>query len=257
MILNLQTNAADVAALFQQMPTQFRGAAVETLNRTANAIKREEISVMASVLDRPTPFTLNGLFIDPARPTRLQAEVFFKDVYRSISGGSVTGSTGWHYLLPQVEGGGRRFKQLERALQLGGMLPAGWYVTPGRFMKLDSFGNMDRGQITQILSQLRVQLTAGYSRSLPAVRGNERKVIGALRRAGGRYFAVPPGRKGIAPGVYLREFIGNKAPMPVLKFVQRVSYSKRFPFYETAQAVVDRDLARNLDQALQALLPAR
>lgn len=255
MILNLQTNASEVAELFRQLPVQMRGAAVETFNRTANAIKREEIAVMSSVLDRPTPFTLNGLFIDPARPMRLQAEVFFKDVYRSISGsGSVTGSTGWHYLLPQVEGGGRRFKQLERALQLGGMLPAGWYVTPGRFMKLDSFGNMDRGQITQILSQLRVQLTAGYSRSLPAVKGNERKVIGALRRAGGRYFAVPPGRKGLAPGVYLREFIGNKAPMPVLKFVQRVSYSKRFPFYETAQAVVQRDLTRNFNEALQAAL---
>ena len=249
MHIKVTSNIAQAAKQIGRMGDSVRRAAVSAINSTAQAVKQAEVAEMRAVFDRPTPYTLNSLFIDPAKPQRLVAEVYFKDVYRTA-----TRTTGSHYLQPQVYGGQRRIKQLEKNLQLAGLLPAGWNVTPGRFMKLDAYGNMDRGQLTQILSQLRVQLTGGYSRGLPTVKGNERKVIGALRRAGGRYFGIPPGRPGIAPGVYLREFIGNKAPMPVLKFVRPSRYRKRFPFEQVAEVVVSQRLRTDFRDALRVAL---
>lgn len=251
MYIKVSSNIAEAAKRVGRMGQDVRRAAVSAINSTAQAVRQAEVAEMRAVFDRPTPYTLNSLFIDQARPQRLSAEVYFKDVYRSVSGNTVSG---YHYLQPQVYGGQRRLKQLEKNLQLAGLLPAGWNVTPGRFMKLDAYGNMDRGQITQILSQLRVQLTGGYSRSLPAVKGNERKVIGALRRAGGRYFGIAPGNRGLAPGVYLREFIGNRAPMPVLKFVRTSRYGKKYPFERVAEIVVSQRLRTDFRDALRVAL---
>ena len=232
-----------------RLAAQVNRATVSAINSTAQAIKQAELTEMRSVFDRPTPYTMNALRIAPARTDRLSAEVGFKTDIVSTGKGT-TGE--WHYLQPQVFGGGRRIKGLEYNLRAAGVLPAGWNVTPGAFARLDAYGNLNRGQITQILSQLRITLRAGSTRNLPIVSGNERRVIGALRRAGGRYFAIPPGRKGIKPGVYLRELIGSKAPMPVLKFVRASRYSQRFDFDRVAKGIAAQRLQADFDDALRA-----
>ena len=127
---------------------------------------------------------------------------------------------------------------------------AGMFVVPGADAQLDAYGNMSTGQIIQILSQLRITLTAGHTRNMPLpTKGNERKVINAQRKAGGRYFVIKPGTKGAKPGIYRREFIGNNIT-PIAMFVKAPSYSARFDFDAIAAGIANDRLQPNLERAI-------
>lgn len=219
-------------------------AVATALTRTALEIKSEEVDEMRRSLDRPTPYTLNALFTRPAKPERLEAEVFFKD----DRAGSGTPAT--KYLLPQVEGGKRSAKRFERALQLAGHLPSGWFVTPGEGARLDAYGNISKGQIIQVLSQLRITLTAGFTRNLSF---DPKKQRAAVKKAGGRFFVIKPGTKGAAPGVYIRD-LHQRTITPIFKFVQRAGYQKRFNFYAVANQVSEARLQQNIGLAIRQSL---
>jgi hypothetical protein len=92
---------------------------------------------------------------------------------------------------------------------------------------------MSRGQIIQILSQLRITMVAGHTRNMPL---DARKQISAQRKAGGRFFIVRPGGK-TKPGIYQREFMGRSVT-PVAIFVRRTTYRAKFRFYEVADRVI-------------------
>ena len=73
----------------------------------------------------------------------------------------------------------------------GGFSGPGMMAGPGA--KLDANGNMQRGQLQQILSQAGTELTAGHSRTLTtgrdrASKGKRRRAMG---KAGGQYVARP------------------------------------------------------------------
>ena len=221
-------------------------ALATALTRTAVAVRDAELAELRQVIDRPTPYTERSLFVRGATATRLEAQVWFKDE-RSGAGGAGTPAT--YYLGPQVDGGGRRLKRFEAALRAAGHLPSGWFVVPGKGAQIDGFGNMAKGQIMQILSQLRVQLTAGYDRAMSR---DARKQIAAQRRAGGRFFVMPPG-KSRAPGVYRREFMGRTVT-PVAMFVRGVQYRRRFDFDGVARRVIDQRLEGEVLRAVSETL---
>ena len=123
----------------------------------------------------------------------------------------------------------QRLKRAERVLQQTGYLPAGWVTVPGQGARLDASGNMSSGQLMQILSQLRAQTTAGYTRNM----AHGKRGIKAQERAGGRFFVIPPGGK-TQPGVYQREFMG-RGITPVLIFVRAATYSPRLGMERIAQ----------------------
>jgi hypothetical protein len=221
-----------VNALARDMNVEFsqrriNAAAATALTYTALDGKKAVEREMRAVLDRPNPYTMRQVRIESARADKLQAAVEWKDDY----GYTVP------YLLPQVEGGSRRAKRFEKALQAAGHLPQGWFAVPAPGARLDAFGNISRGQIIQILSQLRITLLAGTTRNLSF---DARKQINAQRRAGGRFFVIKPGAKKQA-GVYQREFYGRDVT-PVLFFVRSVRYRQRLDF----DGVVRREVAQRL-----------
>lgn len=225
---------------------RMQAAIATALTRTAMQVREQVRAKMSSVFDRPTPYTLNSLFVRTATADKLQASVWVKDDSATTKGGTAATK----YLLPQIDGGQRRAKRFERALQMAGALPQGWCVVPGPGAKLDSYGNVSNGQIIQILSQLRITLTAGHTRNMPLpTKGNERKVINAQRKAGGRYFVIKPGTKGAKPGIYRREFIGNNIT-PIAMFVRAPSYAARFDFDAIAAGIANERLQPNLDSAI-------
>ena len=217
-------------------------AAVATaLTRTAVEIRKAVLDEMPRAFDRPTPYTLGALYTKGATAQSLQAETYFKD----DRAGSGTPAT--KYLLPNVEGGARHTKRFERALQAVGALPAGWLTTPAAGARLDAYGNMVRGQIIQILSQLRITMTAGYTRNMAF---DARKQISAQRKASGRYFVIKPGGKSRAPpGIYIREWFIRDVT-PVLLFVRSAAYRPRLDFYGISQRVAAERLQPNVDRAI-------
>jgi hypothetical protein len=136
---------------------------------------------------------------------------------------------------------------------MSGFLPGGWVTVAGQGANLDGYGNISRGQLTQILSQLKINTTAGYDRAMKA----GKKGIAAQRRAGGRFFVVNPGKR-IQAGIYQREFYGKNIT-PVIIFTRQATYKPRFDFYgvaqKTSKAVLEKHLETSFAAAYENYIP--
>lgn len=225
MTYSYRLHMGDVRAQLAQSDRQLRFAGVLTATRVAQAVKGAQERAMPAVLDRPTAYTLRSLFMRKATVVEPVAEVWFKDE-RAASRQAIPAAT---YLAPQVYGGARRVKRFERVLQLAGHMPNGYQCVPGGGCKRDASGNPSRGQLIQILSQLRITLTAGHTRNMPF---EARGQIAAQRRAGGRYFVAKAGNK-LSPGIYIRDFMGRSI-LPVFLFKKATAYRLRYDFTSIA-----------------------
>lgn len=237
-------------------------AMATALTRTALAVRDAEQAEMRDSFDRPTPFTLNSLFVKPATALVLQADVFLKD---NVSGSRPASS----WLQWQIGGGLRTLKAFERLLISGGYMRADDRAVPGRAARLDSYGNLSKGQIVQILGQLRLDSSTGSTRSLPRVQADDNaktkrdklnRIRRSLGRAGGRYVALPNGTRTLLPGIYLNEgrdfgakigYGASRRLRPVLIFVSKAEYEpERFDFYGVSRRVVERTLQAQLERAI-------
>ncbi len=237
----------------EQIERQRRFAVAVALTRTAQDVAGAELEEIARAFDRPTPYTMGALRVQPATKDKLEAVVMLKD----DSYVSKAGIAPAKYLLPQIEGGSGHLKRFERVLQMAGWMPAGWRAVPGRFARLDAYGNVSRGQIIQILSQLRLTTTAGYDRNISL---DPKKRRAAFKRAGGQYFALPKGRGKLLPGIYQARDTawGRAAPRPVFIFVRGVLFRERFAFAEVAERTARERFPIRFDEALaMALRTAR
>lgn len=255
MRITLTSNIDEVRKQFAEFSDRrFNAAMATALTRTAVQVRDAVQAEMPRVLDRPTPYTTRQLRYVPAKADRLAAAVGFNVVnvtdergatiaFRDLGPGETPAGK---YLTPQIEGGSRRLKRLEVALRAAGALPDGWLTVPGEGARLDAYGNVSRGQVVQVLSQLRIQLVAGSSRNMSF---DARKQITAQRKAGGRFFVVKPGEGKLQPGIYQREFIGRNIT-PVFIFVRGASYKRRFDFDGLSRRVADATLPQEIDRAL-------
>lgn len=230
-------------------------AAVTAITRTALLVKKAEQAEMRDVFDRPTPFTLGAVFVQPAKLERPYAVV-----------GIANDSAGYRppsaWLRWQVRGGLRRETAFEKLLVREGAMRSGDRMVPGKAARMDQFGNISRGQLVQILSQLRIESSSGSTRSLPRYafgdtkRERNRKagvIRRAYRRAGGMFVAFPNGRGKLLPGIYqIRQTgFGNADPRPVLIFVSKAQYEPRFDFDYVARRTVGLELRGQFAIALR------
>lgn len=219
------------------------GAAI-ALTATAKLAQAAEVQEMRDVFDRPTPFTLNSVFIVPATQDKLEAEVYIKDE-------AYKGRSAREYLLPEIEGGVRVEKRSEFILRSQGILPAGMNAVPGKAARMNQYGNMQPGQMQQILSALRVSETVlGHTSDRPRDKKRQRK--GAPQ-----YFIARRGAihtRHLHPGIWLRDGTGVH---PVLMFVRRATYSKRLDFNGVAERVADENLGRLLEIELAKTIRRR
>ncbi|MFA5941374.1 MAG: hypothetical protein WC809_18635 [Sinimarinibacterium sp.] len=224
---------AGIRALKSQ-EKQVRFGSARALTAVAVLIKAAEKHEMSDVFDRPTPFTLNSLFLRAATPGNQMAQVWLKD---DDSGNKYAGN----YLLPQIEGGNRLPKRFERALQAVGVLPAGFVAVPGSAAKLDAYGNMDRGQIVQILSYFRAFKTEGFTANITDKK-KAKLARGTKKKQGYAYFAGRPGDGKLPLGIWQRiHFARGSALKPLLIFVDGTLYEKRFDFYYVAERTFEKE----------------
>lgn len=244
-----------VAAMKEFSERRLNAALATALTRTAVQVRESVKAGMLQAFDKPTPYTMGQVKYVGATADKLMSVVGFgvvaiQDVYGRVVRYQDIGRSNTpagNYLQPHIDASKRHTKRYEVALQAIGALPAGWATVPGAGASLDGYGNVKVGQIIQILSQLRITMTAGHDRNMSF---DARKQINAQRKAGGRFFVVAPGGKGgMQPGIYQREFFGRNVT-PVLVFVPKVSYSKRFDFYGLGDRVAAERLPINVRQAV-------
>jgi hypothetical protein len=216
MRLNVQTNFPAITQQLQAIGNQLPYVSAVALTRTAKDVQPAIKARMLKVFDRPVNYTLNGMFIKPATKTSLESAVWLKD--KPGAGTPVD-----RYLGPQIQGGVRGQKGMESALVAAGFMRRGHFAVPASGAQIDANGNMRRGQIVQMLAELKVAQRTG----------REGRVSRRVVRQGTTWFALPVAYRGLAAGVYFKRKSGRgTTTVPVLIFVDRARYRPRLPFEE-------------------------
>lgn len=238
MRIGIQTNFPEVATRLRDLGRQAPFVAAVTLTRSVQDAQTSVKAEMQRAFDRPTTYALNGTLVKPAKKTNLEARLWVKD---SPFG---KGTPADRFLLPQINGGDRGQKGMEKLLQRSGLMPSGWFAVPAAGAQLDGNGNVKRSQIVQILSQLKLQRGAGFeSRATGSARSNR-----TIARQGVTYFALAKKYRGLAPGIYLkRKFAHGSAVKPVFVFVKAVQYRPRLRFFEVGLATANAQFPRHFE----------
>ncbi|CAG2129195.1 hypothetical protein [Cupriavidus numazuensis] len=254
---------AVIGAMRDQLGRQLPYALRVALNETAKQAKQRLVDEMARRFDRPTPYTLNSIWIAYATKDRLEAKVWVKDE-------AGKGTPAERYLGPEVIGGQRRQKRYERALQAAGVLPSGMYTVTGQAAQLDAFGNLSRGQIVQLLSYFRAFGEQGYRANMTDKRRTN--LLKGKPKQGVRgfsYFALARQEGKLPPGIYQRmaystaesgriAHLQRGGAKPVLLFVRQPAYRPIFPFFDLVRETVDANLVPNFQaSAAHAMATAR
>ncbi|MEB2647600.1 hypothetical protein SOP86_18330 [Pseudomonas canadensis] len=195
-----------------------------TATLLAQRVKKDTITVMQKRLDRPTPTTLNSLFVKMATKARA-AEVYFKDSWAS----GIPADT---YLQQAVSGGLRPHKRFEKSLIARGIMRSGQFAVPTTAF-MNQYGNVSRGIMMKILSGLgAAESTRGYQANAS---GSARS-----RRKGNahRFFS---GDVDGTQGVWERKSMGmGDAVRPVFIFSDSAPrYRTIFPFFKIGQNIVN------------------
>lgn len=258
MLIDVRHNLPEVKAVLQGQQRQIPFALSVGINWTAQAVRDDEQKEMRAVFDRPTDYTLRSLYLKPSTKTNLKATVWVKDTDRPF-----------HYLLPQIHGGDRPQKRMEYMLTRAGFMRRDERAVPGSGARLDAFGNVSRGQIQQVVSQLRAFYLAGAGQNASASKRSRAKRLseayfvstGAGTHPTGGHSWIN-GRKAqhLPRGIWVRRSFGTLGTSikPVFLFVPRATYRPRFRFFEVAEATIARVLPGNLRRAAEyALQTAR
>ena len=231
-------------------PGQVNFALSKALNKTAEQAKSEIQTQMKRLFDRPTPFAINSLRIKYATKAKPTVEIAFKDINSALSAKTM--------IEPHVDGGKRVFKGMEARLRGIGILPTGWFAVPGAGANLDVFGNMSKGQISQMLNVLGTYTEGGYNKANDKTRSRLAKGNAKKNVYGFVYWVNPVSSKRVRhllPGVYQRVKTGFGSSLkPILIFVSKVSYRQRLDFYGITGRVVSRDLSGNFSEAFEVVL---
>lgn len=240
------------------------------LTETAVSLKEYLRKEIVNRFHRPTRWTTNSLFTKTASASNLNAHVWFKDPERVSQKES--------YLMPQVQGGPRELKPYEHALRGFGVLPPGYYTVPGAGIKLDRYGNIPRGTLTQILTGVRALRGMSDTKFLNRKTGQMEEGAYTLRKkTTANFFVLKKKHGGLEPGIWERvpegravyngpiamekgktkgdhyyagvgrrtsSLILARGVRPILMFVKSPRYSVRLPFYDLAQRYVDAEFPK-------------
>ncbi|MFC6838614.1 hypothetical protein [Xanthomonas theicola] len=215
-------------------------AVMQACNATAFEIRETWKRTAPRVFDRPAPLTVNAAMYRKATKDKLFAEIFLRDE-------TFKGTPPSKYLLPEVQGGGRRQKGLEVLLQAKGLMPRGHFAVIGRGATPDQYGNVRGGQITAILSQLKAQRDDYQNQSSGSVRRRASR-----RKRGGKYFVLTKQRGRLKPGIYERIDTGfGSAVRSIFFFTARATYKPRYDIFGLAQRTWDKLMPFYLDRELE------
>ncbi|MCV6612006.1 MAG: hypothetical protein OIF55_14615 [Amphritea sp.] len=192
------------------------------------AIQRE----ISEVFEDPTPWARRSVYVQKATPGKPVAHIGL-----AKGGGRVNAS--WEYLAglftPHIEGGQRKFKRSEGLLRHRRIIPKGMQAVPGAGARLNRYGNMSRGQVIKVLSNLQAH--------------DERGFLANTRSARNRTHFVKRDATGTPIGIWQRKPGGGV--IPVLAFVKRATYSPRFDFYGVIRKVRDTQFKDKYSRALK------
>ena len=212
-------------------------ATATALTRTAkHAADTALPAEMRAVFGSPVAYTLKSLRVEPATKDNLSARVMVKN---TADGGVAPEN----FLLPQVDGGGRKHKRAEAAMRYAGVLRAGQFAMPGEGLSLDANGNVKGAEVRTILTALK-NIRGGV--------GAKGQRAGRGRKLANDLFVGKP-RGGNRPdGIWRREGHRIRA---LFAFTDKApQYGRRLNFDGVVQSVAQDRFKVEFDKALQAMV---
>lgn len=240
--LQILVDTRNAKALFgADLPNAMPCLKAAMLSRLATGGRDAVKTQMPVDFDKPTSFTLRGVWYKGATKSDLRAEVYVPDSEDQA------GKAPREYLQPGVAGTPkRRQKRTEFLLTRMGHLPTGWVTVPGtsaaKLGMIDSFGNLKGRIYAQVVNVLQIKRAETKTARGVSFRSQARaKKMGVQSE----WFAVAPGkntqgRNGswLPPGVYRRAGRSGEKLEQILKFVRAAGYRPRLDFRGTVQAYV-------------------
>lgn len=212
-------------------PRQVPYAAASMLTALAGDVRAAVQRQMPQVFDRPTDFTVRGVFTKGATRAKLESEVYFPE------SPDQAGKSKREYIRPGAQGAARRNqKKTEFLLTRIGALPAGWVTTPGKGATLDAHGNLAGSVYRQIINVLQIR---------PGQKPVAARSMKAAKKMGvaAVFFAVAPGANTLGknggwlpPGVW--KHLPDRKISQILKFVKKASYTKRLDVKQIARDTI-------------------
>lgn len=196
-----------------------------TATWTAQDVQIAEKKLINTVFDNPNRYTQNSVYIKSATKKNPVAAVWLKDEWATAKGGNAA-----EYLSPHIFGGARKAKRFEKLMRRRGMLKLNQFVVPAKPAKRDRFGNISRGQIGKMLSNIGAQ----HDQQQNSKRGIS-------------YFLFE-NNDGSLSGVWQRTANGI---MPFLLFTDKAPrYKKKFKFFEMADRTMNKRMYKNFHRAM-------
>jgi hypothetical protein len=235
--LKITTNIPEkVGKLALLTDLQFRYAVAQAMTDSAKAGQKAITDSMSRYIDRPTPFTQRSTYVSFANPNKLRAEVGFKQF-------ATKGTPAGKYLSAMARGGDRSHKRSESVLRGAGAIGRGQYIVPRREWQGDPYGNVPRGTMTMVLSQLKAFNTAGAtlnaSNSVRSRRKRETAGQFFMSRSGRAILYRPPG--GDSRDVETAFMVLDDAP----------NHEKRFPIVRLLNEEIARSYPRHIRSSLE------
>jgi hypothetical protein len=241
-----------VAALDQTAQRQMPFIMAKTLTGIAQDVQAQVKKQLGVKFDKPTPFTVRGVFMERAEKTRLQAAVYFPESQ------DASGRAQREYIRPGAEGtGARHQKKTEFLLSRMGFLPPGWVTVPGSFFKdgnkFDQYGNISGAYYKNIIRGL------GMTTKLkpkPLTKAAQKRV--RTMGVDSEYIAIGTGTNKLGKnggwlpgGVYKHTGPGGQKLVQYLLFVRRATYRARIDLQEEALKSMQETGQARFDEAVK------
>lgn len=234
---DIRSNVGSVRAQLSDLQKKhLPRAQVAAATRTGAYVFAALKSQMEESFDRVTPYALRGLRFRRATMGRAEVNIWLEESPNK-------GIAPADFLAAEIEGGVRRHKRMEKALQAKGLMPKGWFAVPGRQAPLDAYGNVPGPFIVRMLSDLQAFGEQGYRANRKGARRGAKK---------SNYFFVPRKGSHLKPGVYWH--MPNQMVGVVFTFVSKVHYEKRFDFYGVGRRAYNRVAERMMTEELSRLI---
>lgn len=234
--LSTKTNADSVIAALEEKGRRMSDLLRFAVNDTVDDMVVSQRVEMRKVFDNPRPYTLNALYPRYAgkRGNILQAGIAFREF-------GVKGTPAYKYLTPHINGGKRRMKRSEKALQGLGILGDKYQTVQGDNFERDQYGDIPGGQYTRMLAELGasgIGLQGAKSQRNPRKKGDKRFFV--MRRQNGRPFAIAEKRGDL--NVIMLVFTGMR------------TYKPRYDFYGVARRQVHASLPKHFNRIFSRMM---
>lgn len=202
------------------------------LNSIAFATNKEIKFLLPGIFDKPTPWTINALYVVKSTKKKLEAALEYRDW-------ATKGTPSVKIIHHLVYGGDRRYKRSEILLQQHGIIGKGKWLVPASGARKDQYGNVLKSDISRMLSSLQATLdTAQRSK------GEKRKA-----------FFISKSRKVI----YRRQNLygRGKTALPFMWVVDKLNYKPIYPFEHIVNSYIARIYEAKMREAIEFTIKTR